>query len=83
MLNKRDFELMKRYKMDINDFFQSKDNFVKKIVFGIVSINPPLLETIVAQPLEADSTAVLPNGCSHTEGTTDMLVSLYKSKVLL
>ena len=32
MLNKRDFELMKKYKMDINDFFQSKDNFVKKII---------------------------------------------------
>ena len=39
MLNKRDFELMKRYKMDINDFFQSKDNFVKKIVEQNIEMN--------------------------------------------
>ena len=39
MLNKRDFELMKRYKMDINDFFQSKDNFVKKIVEENIEMN--------------------------------------------
>ena len=52
-------------------------------MFDIVSIRPPRLETMVAHPLDAASTAVLPKGYSQTEGTTDILVSLYKSKVFL
>ena len=36
----------------------------------MVSVSPPLLEIIVAQPLEEDSKAVLPKGSSHLDGTT-------------
>ena len=39
----------------------------------MVSGNPPLLERIVAQPLEAASSEVLPKGSSQCDGTTDML----------
>ena len=36
----------------------------------IVSGKPPLFEIIVAQALDEDSKAVLPNGSSHLDGTT-------------
>ena len=51
-------------------------------MFGPVSIRPPLFETIVAQPLEAASIAVLPKGSSHSDGITEILVISYKSNVL-
>ena len=56
-------------------------NSVRNIVFGPVSIRPPLFETIVAQPREATSTAVLPKGSSHSDGITEILVISYKSNV--
>ena len=42
--------------------------------------NPPLLEIIVAHPLDVASKAVLPKGSSHLEGTTDIEVLSNKSK---
>jgi hypothetical protein len=36
-----------------------------------VSIKPPLLEIIVAQPQVLASSEVLPKGSSHLDGTTD------------
>ena len=39
-----------------------------------VSGKPPLLEIIVAQPLDVASKAVLPKGSSHLDGTTAISV---------
>ena len=46
--------------------------FFKIKLFGNVSERPPLFEVITAQPLEALSKAVLPNGSSQVGLTTDM-----------
>ena len=48
----------------------------KYIAAGLVSIRPPFLEMIVAQPLDPASIDVLPNGSSQNEGAIEMLVSL-------
>ena len=45
-------------------------SFFNIIELSVVSGKPPLLDIIVAQPLEADSKDVLPNGSSHLDGTT-------------
>jgi len=41
--------------------------------YGIVSGRPPFFEIIVAQPLDAASNDVRPNGSSQCEGTTEIL----------
>ena len=46
------------------------------IAFVTVSGKPPLLLIITAHPLLAASKLVLPNGSSHLEHTTDILVFL-------
>ena len=38
--------------------------------WSVVSGNPPLFDIIVAHALEDDSSAVLPKGSSHLDGTT-------------
>ena len=45
-------------------------NFFKTRQWSVVSGNPPLFDIIVAQALEEDSSAVLPKGSSHLDGTT-------------
>ena len=48
-----------------------------------VSGNPPLFEIIVAHPLDDASSAVLPNGSSHLDGTTAISALLKKFKTSL
>ena len=48
-----------------------------------VSARPPLLDIIVTQPLELASSAVLPKGSSHLDGTTEIEVLSNKFKTLL
>ena len=58
-------------------------SFFKIIELSVVSGKPPLLDIIVAQPLEADSRDVLQNGSSHLEGTTAIADLLKKFNTLL
>ena len=63
--------------LQIYNFLKSEAEADKNKALGIVSINPPFFDIIVAHPLEAASIAVLPNGSSQKDGATDILVSLY------
>ena len=51
-------------------------SFFNIIPFVTVSGRPPLLLIITAHPLAAASKLVLPNGSSHLEQTTAILVFL-------
>ena len=51
-------------------------NFLKIIPFVIVSGRPPLFDIITAHPRLAASKLVRPNGSSHLEQATAMLVFL-------
>ena len=62
---------------------RAESKFLRIIAWLVVSVRPPLLEIIVAQPLEVASSAILPKGSSHFEGTTDIEVLSSKSKTLL
>ena len=57
--------------------------FLSIIAWSVVSIKPPLLEMIVAQPLDEASKAVLPKGSSHLDGTTAISDLLNIPKVFL
>ena len=59
----------------LSDFFNSLlDKFFNILASVTVSGSPPLLVTITAQPLAEASKLVLPNGSSHLEQTTAILV---------
>ena len=45
-------------------------NFLRTTQWSVVSGNPPLFDIIVAHALEEASSAVLPKGSSHLDGTT-------------
>ena len=47
-----------------------ESNLFRIIELSVVSGRPPLLDIIVAQPLDDDSSAVLPKGSSHLDGIT-------------
>ena len=59
-------------------------SFFKIIEWSVVSGSPPLLDIIVAQPLDEASNDVRPNGSSHLDGTTaisDLFKNSIKTKV--
>ena len=58
-------------------------SFFKIFASVTVSGNPPLLVIITAQPLADASRLVLPNGSSHLEHATVMLVFLNMFKTSL
>ena len=59
-----------------------EDNFFKIIALLDVSGKPPLLLIITAEPLLAASRLVLPNGSSHLEQITEILISFKEFKTL-
>ena len=58
-------------------------NLFKIIASSVVSVKPPLLLMIVAQPREEASNAVRPKGSSHLDGTTAISDLFNKSKIFL